>query len=185
MENTIFTHCIWSTRYLFTKNGVFSIYSGEMQSTAFTNDWWYPQHLLIRDGMASIYSQQMAYTAFTHERWKTQHLLIRDGDHTYWQYMKSIALISKRWSLQHFVTTDAVQSIDSQEMCPHLLKRYGVHSIDFQDMESTEYYLEKWIYKIYSWETEYTTFTDKKSSIWYLLITDGFHINYSWEMEYI
>ena len=65
------------------KNGVLSIYSGEMQSTAFTNDWWYPEHLLIRDGMASIYSQQMESTAFTHERWKTQHLLIRDGDHTY------------------------------------------------------------------------------------------------------
>ena len=62
------------------RNGVLSIYSGEMQSTY---DWWYPEHLLIIDGMASIYSQQMESTAFTHERWKTQHLLIRDGDHTY------------------------------------------------------------------------------------------------------
>ena len=48
------------------KNGVLSIYSGDMQSTAFTNDRLCPQHLLKIDGMASIYSQQMESTAFTH-----------------------------------------------------------------------------------------------------------------------
>ena len=61
---------------------------------------------------------------------------MRDGVHTYWQDMESIALISKRWSPQYFVTTDAVQSIDSQEM-KYLLKRDGVGSILSHDLELT------------------------------------------------
>ena len=43
------------------KNGVLSIYSGDMQST---DDWWYPEHLLIRDGIASIYSDGI-YSIYT------------------------------------------------------------------------------------------------------------------------
>ena len=50
--------------------------------------------------------------------------------------MESIALISKKWSPQHVVMTDAVQSIDSQEM-EYVLKRDGVGSILSRDLELT------------------------------------------------
>ena len=169
------------------RDGVHGIYLWEMDSTAFTNNMWNPQHLhtilygllslylsdkiwspqqrIPRDRVHKISSRETEYTAFTNKRSSSWYLFIRDGLHSiYSSEMGSTVFTHERWSL-------------------HLLTRYGVDSIDFQDMESKAISLGRWSPQN-SWETDYTAFTEKRSSTWHLLIRDGVHSIYSWEKVY-
>ena len=117
---------------------------------------------LTRYGVHNRDFPEIESTKYLHERQSTQHLLILHS--IYSSKMGSTVFTHEIWSL-------------------HLLTRYGVDSIDFQDMESKAVSLGRWSPQN-SWETEYTAFTEKRSSTWHLLIRDGVHSIYSWEKVY-
>ena len=81
MEHTAFSLVRWNTQYILMRHGLRSIYFWEMEYARILYERWNPQHLPIRDRDSNIFTTQVVYIAFIHASWRPQHLSLRDWVH--------------------------------------------------------------------------------------------------------
>ena len=100
-----------------------------MEYIIFTHNSWSPKHLFPTDGVHNIQSQEMESKAVTHERSSQQRLLTTYGVNVDFYFPSSSPIIHNTYKGEKESTA---------------FTRYGVHSIDSQDMEHTAFSLVRW-----------------------------------------
>ena len=134
MEHTAFSLVRWNTQYILMRHGLRSIYFWQMEYARILYEWWNPQHLPIRDRDSNIFTTQVVYIAFIHAGWSPQHLSLRDGIHSIYSWEMASTAICHDWCSPN-----------------RLLSRDGFHIFYWRHMEYTLFTLEKGVHSIFTW----------------------------------
>ena len=134
MEHTAFSLVRWNTQYILMRHGLRSIYFWEMEYARILYEWWNLQHLPIRDRDSNIFTTQVVYIAFIHASWRPQHLSLRDGVHSIYSWEMASTAICHDWCSPN-----------------RLLSRDGFHIFYWRHMEYTLFTLEKGVHSIFTW----------------------------------